>query len=118
MCLVTGGSVTLPARLSRIPPLLLLLPAPPPAGQMQARVVSSPSHTRGWSTQPVPMQEDSPSHGAPPGWTTGGGTRRNIGETVVTPVRWSHSGDKGGSKLLKIYWIFDIINFVLVIEKI
>ena len=100
--MATGGSATLPARMNRLPPLLLLPPAPLPAGQMQARGVSFPSHTRGWSTQLVLMQEDSPSHGAPPGLTTGGGTRRNIGAIVITPVRWSHSGDEGARILMNI----------------
>jgi len=84
-------------------------------GLTQAASVSSPSLTRVSSTLPVLMLEGSPSHGAPPGWTTGARPGRDTGGTVIlTSVLLSHTGDEmgGGLVVLANHLFFKLIILV------
>merc|ERR1712013_319711 len=66
-------------------------------GPLLAASVSSLSSTMARFTLPAPMQGGSPSHGAPPGWTTGAGTMKSTGATVIqTLARWRESGAELG----------------------
>ena len=64
-----------------------------------AASVSSLSSTMARFTLPAPMQGVSPRHGAPPGWTTGAGTMKSTGATVIqTLARWRESGAELGNQ--------------------